>query len=565
MRQAVCCIVVVLIACVTDSFGQESNNLETIVIKWHKEGDRPSPSVLKGLARHIQNTATSGEERATALELLVDVSLSLNRIHDAEKAVDSFLKVDEILSDDSRSLLSIAQANIAAHKGDIEQALLVLEQIPRQFPKSEISIYAAYLCARIHLTNDDIEAANNAKEWARIAGHSLFSDPEANIPFWKGLNPTRTPAAKSSPKDSDLFKQALKELTKRQFESANRKFGSLSQTSTSKAIIAGCKFYGGQCLLGLNSSAEAISQWENLSEQDPHIGSYRGDALLALGDYALEYDLNLDRASHWYDKARKRLDAFHKSEGVDKTWSAIEPQIHLRLGLVKYLKKQRKQALSHFDDAARTAYKPPLLNGLDPIPTPAEEIAKKIKSGEEITPHIILTDSRGTKESSLGIFLADFFLITRNYPRTLWVLNRVLEEGNPLGAPDLQLAYALFRRADAHYHAEQFTNYKNDLESYLRRHEKMPWTPDIMMRLAVLEQTKHRESEKAKELFSQIQNKYPDHELAPAALWYYATICRWNGEREEAIRSYKILLKIYPRSGFKDIIQNEILPSLEKE
>lgn len=323
----------------------------------------------------------------------------------------------------------------------------------------------------------------------------------------------------------------------------------------------------GACLLGQGDVQDAWQHWRTFVDEAPS-GPYRGQAWVGLGDIQLEHRFRLPDAQAAYEEALHRLREFQRlqeDEGVaiDSSWQRAAYEIHLRFGLIACIRKEREVALTSFERArSYESPRPPVLEGLGPLPTPVEDLINHCVSGGDLTPSVVLKVPLKEQSAGLMCFLGDFYLLGKQPVRAEALLRRVAEDRTIAANPN-QRAYASYRLAEALYEREEFASCYQQLLQYLERYPSQPWTPDVLMRKGVAEYTRRKEPEQALATFRQVFERHSRHELAPAALWYAATIYRWQDQPAEALRIYRELNRRYPKNEFRPVIESTFIPALE--
>lgn len=460
------------------------------------------------------------------------------------------------------AILKLAQIHRRAGEG--EEALKLLEPIVKEKAGSAVyQIEAAYWCAVIHRERGDEAHMREAATWAIHTAQQAISSPQ-ELPFWKDLTSMRG-LKLTAATEGDLLSKANAERLSGNYLKAEKLYGEALVIAKEEKIKAGARWGRADCLLGLGKASEALGEWHALYQEDP-VGPYRGQTLISLGDWALEYDFNLARARESYARAHEVLERMRSELGadMDATWEAISENAYQRMGLATYIGAEAEAALGWFKSARKYAKPPqPLLTGLEPAPRPIDTLIDLCESGRQLTPALVL---RGNERVGLMLFIADFKLMGGDPLRAKHLHDRILDEQERvrLKPISVQAEYASYRRTEALYALKRHQDHYEAVCQAIARYPKSAWVPDLLLRKGVAEYTRKRDPEAACVTFDALVEKHRGHPLAESAMWYSATVKYWQGDWKKAAVAYRQFIQAFPKSEFRKIIESELLPDIRE-
>jgi Uncharacterized protein conserved in bacteria len=97
------------------------------------------------------------------------------------------------------------------------------------------------------------------------------------------------------------------------------------------------------------------------------------------------------------------------------------------------------------------------------------------------------------------------------------------------------------------------------------QYPKTSFADDALLRAGMLQAGQKRNLGEAEKAFDRIGKDYPASDSAEHALYYYATVLRWQNRFNDSEKAYKALLGKYPNAPVKDEIANNILPGMAKD
>lgn len=487
----------------------------------------------------------------------------------AIRLLEEIIDIESGARSDQRDQAVLVIAPIYQLNGRSRDALASLERVVRdERADGGHRVEAAFRCALIHREAKDEPHLKESVEWALHKGRELYSNPSEHFEFWKQLDALRRLRFAEVATD-ELFERADAERRAANYRKAEELYEQVLQRSEDPTVRAGARWGTADCHRGNGRVANAVESWKALYAEDP-TGPYRGQTLVSLGDVSLEHEFRLDLATAKYAKAHEVLQRMEAElrDQIEPTWRLVSEDVYHRMGLVAYIRGDSQQALKWFQHAARHA-KPPqrLLEGLEPTPRPIDSLIELCRSGRQLTPKDVLA-SRGTSEQvGLMLFIADFQMMSGNAQRALEILKRFHDERevSKLRPAPNQVEYAAFRHTEALFALKRFEDQYRSIRDALERHPRSRWVPDLMLRQGVVEYTRRREPEAARETFLQLNARYPQHPLAESAMWYAATVQYWQGEWSRAKTSYQAFLATYPKSSFRQVIEDDILPDIDHQ
>lgn len=351
------------------------------------------------------------------------------------------------------------------------------------------------------------------------------------------------------------FKEAGINFTRDKFKEAIAMYEEVLTKYPEHALAHPSGYKVGECLVRTGDHVGAEKAWSAYVEKGMLL-PWRAQAMIGLGDIALECRLQLDAARAIYMKA----DELSKNEDLDESWKDARADIAVRLGMCSYIVGDIKEAEQFFTMA--DSLRPDIRWGED-IPAGIGLLVEACRKKTSLVPDNVMKG--GDTQTRLILSLASLYAGGWQYEKARELYSRMTK--CKFDATRIQKAYARMEEGEmcrmSDRKEEAILCYK-DFEPG-GPHANTPFTGEGILRGAVIQFTVDETRGEALRKFELVAAKYPLDKEASRARLYIGMHWYWNGEYKKAIVAWRKLISLYPRSMWSEQANRELIPlALEK-
>ncbi len=261
----------------------------------------------------------------------------------------------------------------------------------------------------------------------------------------------------------------------------------------------------------------------------------------------------LDAAEVWLEDKNNKQD------------TAVRYALHLRQGLVAYMKQQYPKALTAFELAgplkpASEASENTVLAGYQQRST-IEVMMEMAKAKKLLTPKEVMLGGKQIVKSILQI--ADVYQKSGDRDYAIKLYTRIIEEEANDTTPT-QLSWAHYQRAESIRKMPDALSAKPDYQMAQKVCPTASWSPEAMFISAQISGNNAQDKAQSnKELLAMVK-RYPKHERTERAEFFIAINYRYLKQWRDAERHFKSFLVKYPDSVWNEPIKEDYLKQVEE-
>jgi tetratricopeptide (TPR) repeat protein len=242
----------------------------------------------------------------------------------------------------------------------------------------------------------------------------------------------------------------------------------------------------------------------------------------------------------------------------------VSHAIHLRRGLIAYLKGEHSQAEEAFALAKRTSDPDRTPVAFGEVTSGMDALIQVAQDGLALTPSDVTTQAN---KSALALQLADIYSIAQRYDHALRLADIVIQSQTG-DCTKAQLSWAYYRRGRSWYCLDWDTrDSKQALQDYLNAHQVLknaPWAYQCLFLAGNIQYNHMKDLAGAIELWKRVCKEYPQSPESHRCAYYIAVAYADKGDREEALRAFQQFLKDYPDSPFVRLVKTHHLTELAR-
>lgn len=372
-------------------------------------------------------------------------------------------KVSTLNANQERVKISNALAFAAQDKD--AQAISALEDVVRRKYPDTSTAEAAIELAKLYVKVGNFDQAKNVLNF----GVSFLErqekaelSPAAIGPFMKAAKAALNHLVYDRDPGREEFERAEAFRKSKKFHEAIKAYQAITRNFSETNYAHCSEMMIGHCLIGLKQVSQALEHWKKFISVSPS-GPWRGQAYVSIIDLYLQETLDLAEAAKWAGLLESSIQTGLSESKSKKSWQACMLDMHLRRGIIAFLKKEHQAAVAAFEQAKKSsAFRTGESGRSNSIAAGLDLLIAAAKAGRSLTPdevHDPKADSRVALICAMGtmyICIEQYTEAESTFHRVARVEFRLDEKTSaaemaktfrgPVGlsASDAQFSYAIF-------------------------------------------------------------------------------------------------------------------------